>query len=81
METGFREIDSPPIIAIARFKAMNTIEPGSARVRAISILVGQRGRMPTGVPLLTVHHTGMTANTRVEIDDKTETFLATLLGK
>jgi hypothetical protein len=81
MEAGFREIDSPPIVAVARLEAMNAIEPGSARVRTIGVLVGQRSRMATGIPFLTIHHAGMTANACVEIDNEAEAFFAALLGK
>ena len=81
MEAGFREIDSPPIFAVARLEAMNAIEPGSARVCSIGVLVGKRSRMATGIPFLTIHHAGMTANTCIEIDNEAEAFFAALLGK
>jgi hypothetical protein len=37
--------------------------------------------MATGIPFLTIHHAGMTANACVEIDNEAEAFFAALLGK
>ena len=61
-------------------EAVDTVEEGAVRLRAIGIAVGQRAGVAAGVPGLAGGDAGVAADTGVEVDDQAQPFLARLNG-
>ena len=81
MQAGFREVDGASVLAVARLETVHPVEPGATGIRRVGVLVGKRGGIPARIPFLAVHDTGVTAHTGIEIDNETEAFVGSLLGK
>ena len=72
MQAGLGEMHGAAVRALADLVAVDAVQPGAARSRAIRVLVGQRRRMAAGVPFLAGDHAGLAADAGVEIDHQAE---------
>src|SRR5262249_53335568 len=80
MQAGAREVHGAAGGAIARLEAVDAVDPHAHRVGAVGVLVGQRGHVPAGVPLLAVDGAGMAAHAEIEVDDEAELLPARTSG-
>lgn len=67
--------------AVPRLVGMDAVEPDAERILVVRIQIGQRRGDPAAIPFLAVHGTSVTADADVEIDHKTETLAASVVGQ
>src|SRR5437764_15419946 len=75
MKAAFRKIHGARAVALTLLEGMDAVEPHAPGAVAIGIEVGQRRRMPPGIPFLAGGGAGMTADAQIEVDHQAELFL------
>ena len=72
VQAGLREVHGVAVRSLAHLIAVHPVQPGAARLGAVRVLIGQRRRVPAGVPFLAADHARLAADAGVEIDHQAE---------
>src|SRR5262249_5582245 len=59
---------------LAHFVAVHPVEPGAVGIRAIGVLIAERGAVAPAIPFLAGGRAGVAAHTGVEVDNETQLF-------
>src|SRR5688572_19770187 len=72
MQARLGEMHGAAVRALARFEAVDTVEPHARGRIAPGLVVGQRRHVAAAVPFLAVDRAGMAPDADVEVDDQAE---------